>query len=382
MHSPLPISIYRLPVITKNEKSEVFLTPVTCSDIVNCKNNSSFQTTCRRVDVRMRHSVETGTLPGLKDILRAKQVISRWVDTTPLEYERSISTQTGVDVYLKMEMMRETRAFKIRGACNFIASLSQHEKQKGVIAASGGSHALGVAYAGMMMDVPTTIVVTERAPQYIAQACTLYGAKVIVAGEVYDDAKNIALGMAGDRGLTFIHSYDDSRIIAGQGTIGLEIFEKLPDPDVIICPVGGGGLINGVGLVTDALNPQTEVWGVEPVNAAAMTLSLQKGDCIKLEDPRSIADKLVVRQIGALNLRIAQKTVSNMVTVSEDEIRQAMQLLMTKTNIWAEGAAASALAALLRYKDRLQGKKVVLILTGGNVDSEVVKQVLGEPVKD
>lgn len=326
----------------------------------------------------MRASAITSAPPELKDILRAKQVIARWLDPTPLEYHRTLSNQTGVDIYLKLEMMRETRAFKIRGACHFIVSLPQHQRQKGVIAASGGSHALGVAYAGMLMDVPTTIVVTERAPQSIAEACTLYGAKVIVAGEVYDDAKNIAMGMAGDRELTFIHSYDDARIIAGQGTIGLEIFEELADPDVIICPVGGGGLINGVGLVTDALNPKTEVWGVEPVGAAAMTLSLQKGECMKLEDPRSIADKLVVRQIGTLNLKIAQKTVSNMVTVSEDEIRHAMHLLMTKANLWVEGAAAASLAALVRYKDRLQGKKVVLILTGGNVDAEIVKQVLCE----
>ncbi len=326
----------------------------------------------------MKTASVTNVQPELKDVLRAKQVISRWVGTTPLEYQRSLSTQTGVEIYMKMEMMRETRAFKIRGACNFIASLSQDQRQKGVIAASGGSHALGVAYAGMIMDVPTTIVVTERAPQSIAEACTLYGAKVIVAGEVYDDAKNIAMGMAGDRGLTFVHSYDDPHIIAGQGTIGLEIFDELSDPDVIICPVGGGGLINGVGLVTDALNPKTEVWGVEPTGAAAMTLSLQKGECIKLEDPRSIADKLVVRQIGALNLKIAQKTVSNMVTVSEDEIRHAMYQLMSKANLWVEGAAAASLAALIRYKDRLQGKKVVLILTGGNVDAEIIKHVLSE----
>lgn len=326
----------------------------------------------------MRVHTEVPVQPELKDILRAKQVISQWVDPTPLEYHRTLSALTGVTVYLKQEMMRETRAFKIRGAFNFIASLSQNEKQKGVIAASGGSHALGVAYAGMIMNVPTTIVVTERAPKSIANICTLYGAKVIVAGEVYDDAKNIAMGMAGDRGLTFVHSYDDPRIIAGQGTIGLEIFEKLPDPDVIICPVGGGGLINGVGLVTNALNPQTEIWGVEPTSASALTLSLQKGECVKLEDPRSIADKLVVRQIGALNLKIAQKTVSNMVTVSEEEIRQAMHLLMTTANLWVEGAAAAALAACIRYKDRLQGKKVVLILTGGNVDAEIVRQVLNE----
>lgn len=308
----------------------------------------------------MSERTETITKTELKDILRAKQVISQWVDPTPLEHHRTLSIQTGVSVYLKLEMMRETRAFKIRGACNFIASLTEYERKQGVIAASGGSHALGVAYAGMMMNVPTTIVVTERAPKSIAELCTLYGAKVIVSGEVYDDAKNIALGMAGDRGLTFVHSYDDRRIIAGQGTVGLEIFEELPDPDVIICPVGGGGLINGVGIVTHSLNPKTEVWGVEPINAAAMTQSLQKGACVKLEDPRSVADKLVVRQIGAQNLKIAQTTVSNMVTVSEEEIRQAMHLLMTKANLWVEGAAAASLAALLRHKERLQGKRSCL----------------------
>lgn len=315
---------------------------------------------------------------GLIDILRARKQISPWVKATPLEYERSLSAQTGVSVYLKLEMMRETRAFKIRGACNFVASLSDQERRQGIIAASGGSHALGVAYAGMLMNVPTTIVVTERAPKNIAEQCTRYGAKVIVSGEVYDDAKNIAMAMAGDRGLTFVHSFDDARIIAGQGTIGIEIFEELEDPDVIICPVGGGGLINGVGIVTHALSPHTEVWGVEPMNAAALTQSLQKGECVKLDDPRSIADKLVVRQVGTQNLKIAQKTISNMVTVSEDEIRRAMHLLLTQTNLWVEGAAAAALAALLRHQDRLQGKKVVLILTGGNVDARIVHAVLND----
>lgn len=315
-------------------------------------------------------------IPELKDILKARKNISPWVRETPLEYHRGLSAQLGAEVYLKMEMMRETRAFKIRGACHFIAELEQEERERGVIAASGGSHALGVAYAASVMKVPAVIVVTTRAPKHIAESCRLYGAEVIVAGEVYDDACGIAMKIAEERGLTFIHSYDHPAIVAGQGTVGLEIFHQLPDPDVILCPVGGGGLINGVMITAEAFRPQTEVWGVEPEGAPAMTESLRAGKRVRLENPRSVADKLVTKEVGRLNFEMARRRIPRMVTVSEEQILHAMYLLMSRANLWVEGAAASALAAAWKEREDLRGKKVVLILTGGNVDAAVIRQVL------
>jgi len=317
-------------------------------------------------------------IPELKDILKAQRNISPWVRETPLEHHRGLSALLGAEVYLKMEMMRETRAFKIRGACHFIAELGQEKRQRGVIAASGGSHALGVAYAASVMKVPATIVVTLRAPKHIAESCRLYGAEVIVAGEVYDDACRIAMEIAEERGLTFIHSYDHPAIVAGQGTVGLEIFHQLPDPDVIICPVGGGGLINGVMITAGAFRPETEVWGVEPEGAPTMTESLRAEKLVHLDNPRSVADKLVTKEVGRLNFEIARRLSPRMVTVSEEQIRHAMYLLLSQANLWAEGAAASALAAAWKERESLRGKKAVLVLTGGNVDAAVIRQVLAE----
>lgn len=314
---------------------------------------------------------------GIIDVFEAKKTICSWVQETPLEYHRGLSHLSGVQVFLKLELMRETRAFKIRGAFNALTHLSMKQKGNGIIAASGGSHALGVAYAGNKLGIKTTIVATVRAPKSIQENCKYYGAEVIVAGEVYDDAKKVAEEIAKERNLTLIHSYDDPYIIAGQGTIGLEILQQMK-PDVIICPVGGGGLLAGVGLVVAAISPDTEVWGVEPETAAAMSTAINVGRLVSIEDPRSIADKLVVKQVGQLNLDIARETVSKMVTVSEKEIREAVYLLSSSANLWAEGAAGAALAAMLKEKESLAKRKVALILTGGNVEAKVMANILAE----
>lgn len=204
-------------------------------------------------------------------------------------------------MYLKLEMMRETRAFKVRGATNFIVALSRKERQQGVVAASGGSHAAGVAYAASRLGVPATLVLTERSPRHLRATCASYGAEVVVQGQVYNDAAAVAEEISRRTGHRFIHSYDDPFIIAGQGTVGLEIMEDLPDVDAVLVPVGGGGLLAGVGCAVKTLRPQAEVIGVEPQQAAAM-----------------------------------------------------------------------ALAALEAERDALQGRKVVLILTGGNIDPRVL----------
>jgi threonine dehydratase len=317
-------------------------------------------------------------LPLLTDVLDAARTIAPYVSATPLEHSAAFSRETGAEVYLKLEMLRETRAFKIRGACNFMARLTPAQRERGVVAASGGSHAQGVAYAASKFGVKATIVMTERSPANLRAICRDYGAEVIVAGQVYEDAQERASQIAAERGAVPVHSFNDPLIVAGQGTIGLEILQALPSVDAIIVPVGGGGLLGGVGLVAKSVNPAIRVIGVEPAGAASMTAALVAGHPVRLENVGSVADKLVTRSTGDLNLALAQKYCDEVLLVEEGEIRQAVRDLLATSNLLAEGAAASALAGLRRIAGSLQGKKVALVLTGGNVDATVLRGILGE----
>jgi threonine dehydratase len=314
----------------------------------------------------------------LTDVLDAAKTIAPYVGTTPLEYSASFSRETGAEVYLKLEMLRETRAFKVRGACNFMARLSPEERERGVVAASGGSHAQGVAYAARKLGVKATIVMTERSPANLRAICRDYGAEVIVAGQVYEDAQERAAQIAAETGAIPVHSFNDPYIVAGQGTVGLEILQALPSADAIIVPVGGGGLLGGVGLVAKSINPQIRVIGVEPAGAASMTAALVSGHPVRLENVGSVADKLVTRSTGELNLALAQHYCDEVVLVAEGAIRQAMRDLLATSNLLAEGAAATALAGLRQKAGDLQGCKVALVLTGGNIDAKVLAGVLGE----
>lgn len=310
------------------------------------------------------------------DIYEARKRIAPLVQRTPLEYSRPLSALTGAQVYLKLEMMRETRAFKIRGAVNYLTALSPEERRRGVVAASGGSHAVGVAYAAMKLGAPATIVMTERSPANLREFCRGYGAEVIVKGQVYNDAAEAAVAISRTTGRPLIHSYDDPYIVAGQGTIGLEIMEDLPEVEAVFAPVGGGGLLGGVGLALKSLKPGAVLIGVEPQQAAAMTESLKAGKIIHLADPRSLADKLVVKAVGELNLALAQQYTDRMVTVSEEAIARGITTFLEQASLLTEGAAAATLAALQKVKDEYQGKRVVLILTGGNIAPATLAQVL------
>lgn len=314
----------------------------------------------------------------LRDIYAARRRIRPLVERTPLEYSRSLSKITGTETYVKLEMMRETRAFKIRGAVNFLLAMPEAERSKGVMAASGGSHAMGVAFAANRLGVRSTIVMTERSSENLRAMCREYGAEVIVQGQVYNDSAQIAEGIAKERGMTLIHSYDDPLIVAGQGTIGLEIMEDLPDVEAVVAPVGGGGLLAGVGCALKSVRPGVEVIGVEPENANAMTLSLRENKLVTLENPRSLADRLVVKTPGELTLAMAKRYVDRMVNVTEEEIATHIVMLMEKVGVLAEGAAATASAALFSLKGDLRGRKVVLILTGGNIAPSVLATVLAQ----
>lgn len=315
-------------------------------------------------------------MPRLSDVIDATRMIGPYVEPTPLEYSPAFSREIGGHIWLKLEMMRETRAFKIRGACNRMARLSAQERERGVVAASGGSHAQGVAFAAARLGIRAMIVMTERSPVSLRAICRDYGAEVIVAGQVYEDAQERAVAIARESGAILIHSFDDPYIIAGQGTIGLEILHRLPYADLLICPVGGGGLLAGVGLVAKSIQPSIQVIGVEPEGAASMTAALQAGRPVRLEQVGSLADKLVTRSTGELNLLMAQHYCDKVVLVSEQEIAQAMRDLLTTANLLTEGAGAAALAAARKLAPELAGKQVALVLTGGNVDAGVLASVL------
>lgn len=312
----------------------------------------------------------------MQEIYAARKRIAGLVNRTPLEYSQPLSVLTGAEVYLKLEMMRETRAFKIRGAVNFLMAMTPEERRRGVVAASGGSHAQGVAFAANRLGVPATIVMTERAPQNLVEICRGYGAEVVVEGQVYNDALKRAEAISRETGRRQVHSYDDPYIIAGQGTVGLEIMEDLPDPDAVFVPVGGGGLLGGVGCAVKSLSPSTTVLGVEPEQAAGMTRALEAGAIVHLDDPRSLADKLVTKAVGPLTLAGAQRYADGMVLVSEMAVAEAIRTFLGRVNLLVEGAGAAALAALQARQSDWQGRKVVLILTGGNIDLSVLQRVL------
>lgn len=316
----------------------------------------------------------------VKDIYTARQRIAPLVCRTPLEYSQPLSELTGANVYLKLEMMRETRAFKIRGAVNCMAAIPEADRSRGVVAASGGSHAQGVAFAANRLGIPATIVMTERSSQNLRDICRGYGAEVIVKGAIFNDANAVAEEISRETGRPLIHSFEDPLIIAGQDTIGLEIAEDLPNVDAVIVPVGGGGLLGGVGCAIKTLCPGAQVIGVEPEQVASMTEAMRVGRPVTVENPRSLADKLVVQTVGDLTLRVSQRYTDEMINVSEAEIAESLYTMLHTINLLTEGAASASLAALRRLEDRLRGKNVALILTGGNIDAQILTRVLAEQI--
>ena len=314
----------------------------------------------------------------LLNVFEAEQRIRPYVSPTPFEYSRILSQEYQANLYLKIESFRELRSFKVRGAMNFMQTHLDQAKQTGVVASSGGSHALGVAFAANKLGINATIVMTERAPKNLVTMVESYGANVIVKGAVYNDASKVAHEIETRENRLYIDSFNDPAIIAGQGTIGLEMLRDVPDLDLILVPVGGGGLLAGVSMVAKTVNPNIQVIGLEPTQAAAMTESLNQDQLIELADPGSIADKLVVKQVGDLTLRMAKQYVDHMVTLTEDEIKKAMFTFHEKASLLIEGAAAVPLAAIQSQKVDVKGKKVGLILTGGNVSPNTFSQVLKE----
>lgn len=312
----------------------------------------------------------------LADIYAARECLKGVIHRTDLVPNTTLSEITGSDVYLKLENLQKTGSFKIRGAFNKICNLSSVEKQAGVIASSAGNHAQGVALAASTYGIRSTIVMPTCAPLAKITATKSYGAEVILHGSVYDDAYAKAMEIQKETGATFIHPFDDPYVIAGQGTIALEILDELPNVDAILIPIGGGGIVAGIAIAAKAIKPSVKIIGVEPANAASMKESSQAGSIITLSSASTIADGIAVKTPGALTYDIVREYVDEFVTVEEDEIANAILVLMERCKLIAEGAGAAPVAALLNGKVNLPGQKLAAVISGGNIDVNMLSRIV------
>ena len=312
----------------------------------------------------------------LNQIISAREKMKGIVHQTPLDFSQTFTDMSHNEVYLKLENLQKTGSFKVRGSINKLTSLSKEELSKGVIAASAGNHAQGVAYSSKMLNIPCTIVMPKGAPLSKIQATKNYGAEIVLEGDVFDDALAHAMELSEKQGFTLVHTFDDDEIIAGQGTIGLEILEQLPDVEAIICPVGGGGLIAGIAVAVKEKNPNVAIYGVEASACPSMAQSLLEKKPISVPSGPTVADGIAVKKPGVRNLEIVEKYVDDLVTVDELEMIRTMFLLLERNKLLVEGSGASSLAALLYKKLNIKGKKVVALLSGGNVDVNFISRII------
>jgi len=312
-----------------------------------------------------------------KDIEAARDRIAGAVYDSPCRPSIPLSETTGMEIFCKLDNLQRTGSFKERGARNALAHLSPDQKKRGVIAASAGNHALGLSYQGKLLGVPVTVVMPKYAPLIKLSNCQKLGANVVLRGKDFAEAKAHAHEIAGEKSLAYIDGYDDPVIIAGQGTMGLEIIEQVSDVDAVIAPVGGAGLIAGVALAVKTLRPQTKIIAVEAENVASFSAALEAGKPTKIMLRPTLADGLAIPQVGANAFEIAHDLVDLAVTVTEEQIAIAILRLVESEKSVVEGAAATPLAACLSGKlKELAGKRVVLLLCGGNIDPTVLSRVI------
>ena len=286
------------------------------------------------------------------------------------------SLREDCEVYLKPECLQVTGSFKVRGAYYKISQLSEEEKARGVIACSAGNHAQGVALAAQKNGIRANICIPDGAPISKVEATKSYGAQVTLVKGVYDDAYRKAVELQQESGATFIHPFNDENVIAGQGTIGLEILDELADADVVVVPVGGGGLISGVAFAVKSLNPRCKVYGVQSAGAPSMVKSLQEHKIQKLDSVSTIADGIMVKEPGDLTYDLCSRYVDDVVTVKEGEIASAILTVLEKQKLVAEGAGAVGIAAAMYGKVDVKGKKVCALLSGGNVDVTMLERII------
>lgn len=312
----------------------------------------------------------------LNDIKKTRDNIKDIINKTPLLYSSVFSSLNNCSVYMKCENLQVTGAYKIRGALNKIRALSKEEKSKGVVCSSAGNHAQGVAYAAKLLGVSSTIVMPKNTPYLKIQSTKELGGNVVLSGTCYDDAFLKAKSIESENDSVFIHPFNDINVIYGQGTIALEIFEELKDVDVIICPIGGGGLISGISLAAKEINPNIKIIGVQAEGANAMEQSFKNNKLISLPSVNTIADGIAVKSPGELTYNIISNYVDDIITVSDKEIAEAFLILCEKHKLLAEASGAASLAALKKLN--LEGKKVVSIISGGNIDMLTISSLISD----
>lgn len=313
----------------------------------------------------------------IEDVRAAQARIAGAIVTTPCPESPALSELAGCRVFCKLDYLQRTGSFKERGAANALAQLPDEKQRRGVIAASAGNHALALAYHGRRLGVPVTVVMPRFAPLIKASTCARFGARVVHHGECFSDARSRADAIAAEEGLTYIHGYDDAAVIAGQGTLGLELVEQLPPFDAVVVPVGGGGLIAGVATAIKALRPGVRVIAVEPQRMPTLTRAMEAGAPVRVESTATLADGLAVERVGDLAFATARGLIDRVVTVTEAELALAILRLLEVEKAVVEGAGAAPLAAVLAGKlPELAGRSVVLPLCGGNIDPLVLRRVI------
>ncbi len=309
-------------------------------------------------------------------IQNASKMIADIARVTPLDRSSTFSRMSGGEVYLKLENLQKTGSFKVRGASYAISQLSDSEKKAGVVAASAGNHAQGVAHAATRLGIKSKIVMPVFSPVAKIQATRGYGAEVLLHGASFDESLEHAYAISETSGATFLHPFNDKNVIAGQGTIGLEIVQALPEVDVIAVPVGGGGLVSGIAIAVKMQKPDVDIYGVEAANAASMKKSMQIGDLASIEGTDTIADGIAVKKPGKLTYGISRDLLTDVVTVEELEITRTLFHLLERAKIVVEPAGCVGLAALQHHKIDIKGKNAAAVLSGGNVDMSLLSRVI------
>ncbi len=321
-------------------------------------------------------------LPQLSDIIHAHSVLKHIVKKTPLERSKSFSAMSGANVFLKLENLQTTGSFKVRGAYYMISRLAPEKLTNGVLCASAGNHAQGVAYAASKLGVKSTVFMPVFAPPLKVIATRSYGAEVILTGDTFDDAFNAAMEYGSKSGATFVHPFNHPDIIAGQGTVGLELFEQLEQIDAVLVPIGGGGLIAGIAIALKQMNPGIRIIGVEAEGAQSMKVSIEANEPMSLTSVNTIADGIAVKSPGDLTFQITRSLVDELVTVNDAEIAQTTYMLLQRAKILAEPAGVAAMAAVLFGKVDLTGQNVIPVISGGNINMSILEQILEKGVMD
>ena len=312
----------------------------------------------------------------LESFIKAKERLSKVLLETNLIYSPIFSKESGNKVFIKPENLQKTGSFKIRGAYNKISNLTDAEKKRGVIASSAGNHAQGVAYGAKESGIKAVIVMPKSTPLIKVESTKQYGAEVILHGDVYDDAYKKAKELEEKEGYVFVHPFNDEDVLDGQGTIALEILEELPETDIILVPIGGGGLISGIACAAKILKPEIKIIGVEPEGAASAYEAIKENKVVELKEANTIADGTAVKKIGDLNFEYIKKYVDEIITVSDYELMEAFLLLVEKHKIIAENSGILSVAATKKIKEK--NKKVVSVISGGNIDVLMISSMINK----